>query len=57
MVRPTTSSKVLLVADRRVPPSPHEVTPVRRFRLARLRLDARPVGSESRFEYLKRRYD
>jgi hypothetical protein len=57
MIRPVTSSKVLLVADRRVPSSPPEATPVRRYRLARLRLDSRPAGSGARFEYLKRVYD
>jgi hypothetical protein len=57
MIRPVTSSKVLLVADRRLPPPPHEATPVRRYRLARLRFDSRPTGPESRFEYLKRVYD
>jgi len=56
MTRPVTSSKVLLVEDRRVPQAPAP-TPVRRYRIARLRLDSRPSGSESPFEYLKRVYD
>jgi hypothetical protein len=57
MVRPVTPSKVLLVADRRFPRSPHDTIPVRRYRLARLRLDSRPAGAGARFEYLKRVYD
>jgi hypothetical protein len=56
MTRPLTASKVLLVADRRTVPASRRDTPIRRYRLARLRLDSRPVG-ESRFEYLKRVYD
>ena len=57
MTRPVFPSKVLLVADRRVAPSSRKTTPVRRYRLARLRFDSRPAGAESRFEYLKRSYD
>ncbi len=57
MTRPLTASKVLLVADRRTVPATRRDTPIRRYRLARLRLDSRPAGSESRFEYLKRVYD
>jgi hypothetical protein len=30
---------------------------VRRYRLARLRVDGRPAGSRARFEHLKRAYD
>jgi hypothetical protein len=56
MTRPLTASKVLLVADRRTVPASRRDTPIRRYRLARLRLDSRPAG-ESRFEYLKRVYD
>jgi hypothetical protein len=57
MTRPITASKVLLVADRRTVPGSRRDTPIRRYRLARLRLDARPAGGESRFDYLKRVYD
>jgi hypothetical protein len=57
MTRPLTASKVLLVADRRTAPGSRRDTPIRRYRLARLRLDSRPTGSESRFDYLKRVYD
>jgi hypothetical protein len=57
MIRPVTPSKVLLVADRRAAPSAGAVPAVRRYRLARLRLDGRPADAESPFEYLKRVYD
>jgi hypothetical protein len=57
MVRPITASKVLLVADRRPPATDRQSTAVRRYRIARLRLDSRPAGDESRFDYLKRAYD
>ena len=57
MTRPIAASKVLLVADRRPATSTQQNTPVRRYRLARLRLDSRASGAESRFDYLKRVYD
>ena len=57
MTRPVTASKVLLVADRRTVPASRRDTPLRRYRLARVRLDSRPAGGESRFDYLKRVYD
>lgn len=57
MTRPLTASKVLLVADRRTAPAARRDTPIRRYRLARLRLESRPANSESPFEYLKRVYD
>jgi hypothetical protein len=57
MPRPLTASKVLLVADRRTVPVNRRDTPIRRYRLARLRFDSRPADGESRFEYLKRVYD
>jgi hypothetical protein len=41
MTRPLTASRVLLVADRRELPSDLRAAPLRRFRLARLRLDGR----------------
>ncbi|HUJ35347.1 MAG TPA: hypothetical protein VLW51_09055 [Solirubrobacteraceae bacterium] len=56
MTRPTTASKVLLIADRRAAPSP-PAAPLRRYRLARLRVDQRSSSPETRFEYLKRVYD
>jgi hypothetical protein len=57
MTRPITASKVLLVADRRTPPANRRDTPIRRYRLARLRFDSPPAAGEPRFEYLKRVYD
>jgi len=57
MPRPLTASKVLLVADRRTVPGSRRDTPVRRYRLARLRFDPPPTSGASRFEHLKRTYD
>jgi hypothetical protein len=57
MTRPPKSSKLLIVADRRAARSQPTVIPVRRYRLARLRVTSGPQGSESPFEYLKRVYD
>jgi hypothetical protein len=58
MLRPiTSSSKVLLVADRRLATTDAAAVPVRRYRLARLRFDGRAAGAGSRFEHLKRVYD
>ncbi len=57
MTRLPTASKVLLLADRRTAPGSRRDTPIRRYRLARVRFDSRPEGAESRFEYLKRVYD
>jgi hypothetical protein len=57
MTRPNTASKVLLVEDRRRAPQSRRDTPIRRYRLARLRFDSRRTDTESRFEYLKRVYD
>jgi hypothetical protein len=57
MTRPVTSSKVLLVEDRREASTDASVAPLRRYRLARLRLDGRSHDRASRFEHLKRAYD
>jgi len=57
MLRPISSSKVLLVADRRVTPPDNGGTPLRRYRLARLRLDDRSTGPAYRIEHLKRARD
>jgi len=57
MTRPITASKVVLIADRRATGIRPQTGPVRRYQLARLRLDARQAGAESRFDYLKRLYD
>jgi hypothetical protein len=57
MTRPAPSSRVLLVADRRPPVQPSGAVPIRRYRLARLRLDGRSTDPSSRFEHLKRAFD
>jgi hypothetical protein len=57
MTRPVTSSKVLLVADRRPASTESTAVPVRRYRLARLRFDSRSADPASRFEHLKRTFD
>jgi len=57
MLRPITSSRVLLVADRRVAPPESGGVPLRRYRLARLRLDGRSIGPALRVDDLKRIHD
>jgi hypothetical protein len=57
MTRPIAASKVVLVADRRAQSAPPHEAPVRRYRLARLRIDSRPAGADAPFEHLKRTYD
>jgi hypothetical protein len=54
MTRPITSSRVLLVADRRASAPESGSTRVRRYRLARLRFDGRASDSETRSTQLKR---
>jgi hypothetical protein len=57
MTNPATSAKLLLVEDRRSAAAAAEGAPVRRFRIARLRVDGRPRADALRFEHLKRVYD
>jgi hypothetical protein len=58
MTRPNTSSKVMLLPGRRVEAAePGVAVPVRRYRLARLRLDGRAADPSLRFAHLKRVYD
>jgi hypothetical protein len=57
MTRPVTSSRILLVEDRRAGAAGPNVVPLRRYRLARLRLEHAPAGPDDRFEYLKRTHD
>jgi hypothetical protein len=57
MPRPNPAAKVLLVQDRRTATESRRDTPIRRYRLARMRFDSRLPDSESRFDYLKRVYD
>jgi hypothetical protein len=48
---------VLLVAERSAQVSDARPVPIRRYRLARLRLDGRATDAGSRFEHLKRTFD
>jgi hypothetical protein len=57
MTRPTASSRVVLIADRRADRVLGGGASVRRYRLARLRLEGRPGGADDRFEHLKRVYE
>jgi hypothetical protein len=57
MTQPQRSSKVVLVENRREISDVRGAGSVRRFRLARLRLDGRSNDPEARFEHLKRIYD
>ncbi len=57
MTRPNTLSKLLLVADPRPASGQGESTSVRRYRLARLRLEGRDADPANRFEHLKRVFD
>jgi hypothetical protein len=58
MTRPSSASRVVLVADRRrLGGAPAPVIPFRRYRLARLRLEGRSTGAVGRFEYLKHPHD
>jgi hypothetical protein len=47
----------MLLEDRRGGSAAPGSTPVRRYRLARLRFDGHPTDPQKRFEYLKRCYD
>jgi hypothetical protein len=57
MTRPSTSSKLLLVADPRPVAAERGRTRVRRYRLARLRFEGRTADPATRFEHLKRVYE
>ena len=57
MTRTTSPSKVLLLADTRSAPAEAGTVNIRRFRIARLRLDGRQTPGPDRYEYLKRVYD
>jgi hypothetical protein len=56
MTRPPASSKLVLLEDRRGGAASPGANPLRRFRLARVRLES-AIAGEKRFEYLKRIYD
>jgi hypothetical protein len=49
-------TRILLVGDRKRPGSGQDAPAIRRYRLARLRLNERPSGA-GRFEHLRRTYD
>jgi hypothetical protein len=57
MTNPATSAKLLLIEDRRGAAAAADGMTVRRFRLARLRLEDRRRDDASRYEHLKRVYD
>jgi hypothetical protein len=57
MTRPISSSKLVLLEDRRAGSEPSSGAPVRRYRLARVRFSDAPAAGEGRFEYLKRTHD
>lgn len=57
MAQPDRSSKVVLIADPREIADARGTGSVRRYRLARLRVEGRPTDPEARFEHLKRIYD
>lgn len=57
MTHPITSSKVLLIADRRGTSPAGPSARVRRYRIARLRFEGRSPEPAARFEHLKRVYD
>lgn len=57
MTQPDRSLKVVLVEDRSEVSDARGAATVRRYRLARLRLDGRSADPEARFEHLKRVYD
>jgi hypothetical protein len=57
MTRPAPSSKVVLLVDRRGGPAASGPVPVRRYRLARLRVDGQAPASHKRFAHLARTYD
>jgi hypothetical protein len=55
MTPPAPTSKVLLLAENRAATATSG--PVRRYRLARLRLDSRSTDPAHRFDHIKRSYD
>jgi hypothetical protein len=57
MTRPIRSSRLVLVADPRPASQIPETVPVRRYRLARLRLEARSPEASERFSHLTRVFD
>jgi hypothetical protein len=54
MTTPRTASKVLVLSSPRVLGAGPAAMPLRRFRIARLRLDGRQASGDPRFGHLKR---
>lgn len=57
MTPQSTAAKLLLIEDRRRLTREPDALPVRRFRLVRLRVDARASEPDARFEHLTRSFD
>lgn len=57
MTRPITSSRLWLIADPRPATVEGIDVPVRRYRMARLRLDSHPPTASERYPQLGRIYD
>jgi hypothetical protein len=57
MTRPSATAKLLLVEDSRGLSAAGGPAPVRRYRLARLRVDPRAAEAQDRFEHLRRAHD
>jgi hypothetical protein len=57
MTYPATSSRILLVEDRRAGAGAPAAVTLRRYRLARLRFDEPASEPGTRFDYLKRAHD
>lgn len=57
MTRSITSSKVLLIAERRGTAPEAQSAPLRRYRIACLRFEGRTHAPAARFEHLKRVYE
>jgi hypothetical protein len=56
MTAHTAASRLVLLRDER-PVRQAQAQPLRRYRLARVRLEGRRLRDRTRFEYLKRTYD
>jgi hypothetical protein len=57
MTAPATSTRVLLLEERRAQAADASSAPIRRYRLARLRFEPRAAAPASRFDHLKRVFD
>jgi len=57
MTHPHNASRLLLIEDRRGALDTGTAVPLRRYRLARVRVEERSEPPERRFDYLKRAHD